>query len=176
MAAAREKAKPIPDERTMSFEDQLRKAISRGQDQGTSRREANEQEQLNADALKNRHNQYRLQVSDHIEVGVKKLCEHFPGFTYETIYGDRGWGGAVYRDDITRGISGKSGSFYSRLEITVRPINEFNVLNISGKGTVHNREQFNWNFFREIQEVSIDDFKEKVDSWILVYAEKFASV
>ena len=160
----------------MSFEDQLKKAISRGQQHGSSRREHKEQELLSADALKNRHNEYRLKLSDHIETGVRKLEEHFPGFTFETLFGDRGWGGAVSRDDITRGKTGKSGSFYSRLEITVRPINDYNVLNITGKGTIQNKEEFNWNFFREIPEVSLEEFKKKVDSWILVYAEKFASL
>ena len=160
----------------MSFEDQLKKAISRGQQHGSSRRENQEKETLSADALKNRHNEFRLKLSDHIETGVRRLEEHFPGFAFETLFGDRGWGGAVSRDDITRGKSGRSGSFYSRLEITVRPMNEYNVLNITGKGTIHNKELFNWNFFREIPEVSLEEFKEKVDSWILVYAEKFASL
>ena len=160
----------------MSFEDQLKKAISRGQQQGSSRREHDEKEALSADALKNRHNEYRLKTSEYIESGVRKLEEHFPGFKFETLFGDRGWGGAVSRDDITRGKTGKSGSFYSRLEITVRPINEYNVLNICGKGTIQNKEEFNWNFFREISDVSLEEFTEKVDTWILVYAEKFASL
>lgn len=160
----------------MSFDDQLKKAISRGQQQGSDRREHEEQETLSADALKNRHNEFRLKLSEHVENAVRKLEEHFPGFRFETLYGDRGWGGAVSRDDITRGKTGRSGSFYSRLEVTVRPLSEFNVLNITGKGTIHNKEVFSWNFFKEIPEVSLEEFKEKVDSWILVYAEKFASL
>jgi len=160
----------------MSFEDQLKKAISRGQQHGTTRRESEEQALLTAEAIKNLHNEYRLKLAEHIEIGSRKLAEHFPGFEFETLFGDRGWGGAVYRDDITRLTAGKSGSYYSRLEINVRPYNEYRVLNIAGKGTIHNKELFNWNFFREIAEVSLDEFMEKVDSWILVYAEKFASL
>ena len=160
----------------MDFEEQLKNAINRGQEQGSQRKSSEEQKQLSEEYLKNRHAEFRLAVSDHIETCVRRLTEHFPGFQYETIYGDRGWGGAVFRDDITRGKSGKSGSFYSRLEISVRPMNEFNVLNISGKGMIHDKEYFNWNYFKDIPDVSVDDFKEKVDSWILIYAEKFASI
>lgn len=160
----------------MDFEEQLKKAIGRGQEQGSVRKSSEEQKQLSAEYLKNRHAEFRLALSDYIESCIRRLTEHFPGFEYETIYGDRGWGGAVFRQDITRGKSGKSGSFYSRLEISVRPINEFNVLNISGKGTIHDKEYFTWNYFKDIPDVSIADFKEKVDHWILIYAEKFASM
>lgn len=160
----------------MNFDDQLKKAINRGQERGHLRRQSEEQNLTSMESLKNRHNQLRLHLSDTIELGLKRLAEHFPGFRYETVYGDRGWGGAVFRDDITRGNTGKSGAFYSRLEITVRPLNEFNVLNISGKGTIHNKEYFNWNFFKDIPDISVQEFEEKIDSWILVYAEKFASL
>ena len=160
----------------MNFEDRLRNAINRGQERGSQQRDSAEKELLSAESLKNRHTQYRLQLSDYIEAGLKRLVDHFPGFEYETIYGSRGWGGALFRDDITRGKTGKSGSFYSRLEIYVRPNNEFNVVNISGKGTIHNREYYNWNYFKDVQDVVIAEFEERVDSWILDYAEKFASM
>ncbi len=160
----------------MDFEEQLRQAISRGQEQGSVRKSSEEKQQLSEEYLKNRHAEFRLALSDYIEEGVKRLTEHFPGFEYETIYGDRGWGGAVYRDDITRGKNGKSGAFYSRLEIAVRPMSEFNVLNVSGKGTIHDKEYYSWNYFKEIPDVSLVDFREKIDGWILVYAEKFASI
>jgi len=41
---------------------------------------------------------------------------------------------------------------------------------------VKTAEVDNWNYFKDIPEVALDDFKEKVDAWILVYAEKFASI
>ena len=160
----------------MNFEDQLKKAITRGQERGNLRRDSKEQDSLSAESMKNRHSANRLQLSEYIETGLRRLGDHFPGFEYETVYGNRGWGGAVFRDDITRGKTGKSGSFYSRLEITVRSLNEFNVLNITGKGTIQNKEYFSWNFFKDIPDVLIAEFEEKIDSWILVYAEKFASM
>lgn len=160
----------------MDFDDALKNAILRGQDRAGSLRDSEHKKQLSIDELKNRHSKYRLSLSDYTEHGLKKLADHFPGFEYETIYGSRGWGGAVFRDDIRRGASGKGGSFYSRLEVTVRPMNEFNVVNIIGKGTIHNKEIFNWNFFKDVADVSEEEFQKKIDSWILAYAEKFASV
>lgn len=159
----------------MDFEKKLRKAINRGEERSFNRKEDLQQEKLSREDLKNRHNEFRLNLSDHIEKSLKKMIDHFPGFEYETIYGDRGWGGAVARDDITRSVTGKSGSFFSRLELTVRPINEFNVVNITGKGTIQNKEIFNWNYFKDIPETDSDEFTEKIDTWILQYAEQFAA-
>ena len=116
-----------------------------------------------------------LQDMMYYEKSLKKLIDHFPGFEYETIYGDRGWGGAISRDDITRSAMGKSGSFFSRLELTVRPLNEFHVVNITGKGTIQNKEMFNWNYFKDIPETDSEEFKKKIDAWILQYAEQFAA-
>lgn len=159
----------------MSFEDQLRAAIERGRDRGAHQKDREAQSRMSQEELRNRHTQFRLALSEHIETSLKKLCEHFPGFQYETIYGAKGWGGAVYRDDIRRDSTGKAGSFFSRLELTVRPLNEFNVVNIAGKGTIYNKEVFNWNYYKDIQDADLDDFIEKIDAWILQYAEQFAA-
>jgi len=159
----------------MDFEEKLRKAINRGEERSFQRREDQEQKKLSREDLKNRHNEFRLNLSDYIEKSLKKLIDHFPGFEYETIYGDRGWGGAISRDDITRSAMGKSGSFFSRLELTVRPLNEFHVVNITGKGTIQNKEMFNWNYFKDIPETDSEEFKKKIDAWILQYAEQFAA-
>jgi hypothetical protein len=154
----------------MDFEEQLKQAISRGKVRAESERAAGVHRKLSEEELKRHHTEYRLALSDHIEEGLKRLVNHFPGFVYETVYGDRGWGGAIKRDDLMRG-----GSFYSRLELVVRPINQFQVVNISGKGTIKNREIANWNHFEEIEQVEMEEFKSKIDSWILNYAEQFAA-
>ena len=159
----------------MEFEDQLQKAISRGKERNASRQDSEKQQLSTAEELRNRHNEFRLELSDYIEEGLQKLETHFPGFEYETIFGERGWGGAIYRDDIARGPDGKAGSFFSRIEITVRPQNEFNVVNITGKGTVKNKEIFSWNFYKDIVDAIDVEFKEKIESWILQYAEQFAA-
>ena len=48
------------------------------------------------------------------------LPDHFPGFRFETIVGDRGWGAAVSRDDAGRSPSEARISF-SPMEMTFRP-------------------------------------------------------
>ena len=154
----------------MDFDKQLQSAIERGKNRGDAEAEARREKILTAEELRNRHTEFRLKLSEHIEHGMKKLCEHFPGFDLETIYGEKGWGTGLSREDLKRG-----GPFYSRIEIMVRPINEFNVVNIAGKGTVHNKEMFNWNHYVDIPESELKDFEEKIDSWILMYAERFAA-
>lgn len=157
-------------ELTMSFEDQLKRAIGRGKDKSLQAKAAERARALSQEEIRNLHNKHRLEVCDHIEETLKKVGHHIPGFQYETIYGERGWGGAISRDDIQRG-----GSFYSRLEITVRPLTEFNLLNVTGKGTIRNRELLNWNYFSEIADVNLALFNEQIDAWVLQYVEKFAS-
>lgn len=154
----------------MDFDKQLQSAIERGKNRGDAEAEAKREKTLSKEELRNRHTEFRLKLSEHIEAGMRKLGEHFPGFDYETIYGEKGWGSGLSREDLRRG-----GPYYSRVEVMVRPINEFNVVNISGKGTILNKEVFNWNYFVDIVDSELKDFEEKIDSWILMYAEKFAA-
>jgi len=157
------------------FEQRLEAAIERGQRKNLNRQLSTRQSEMTAEQLRNQHNEFRLSLSDYIETGLKKLANHFPGFRYETIYGNRGWGGALSRDDIDRGIDGKTGTFFSRIEITVRPQNEFNLVNIAGKGTIRDKEVFNWNFFQTVAEAEMAIFEQMIDQWMLEFAELFAA-
>lgn len=159
----------------MDFESKLEQAIQRGQDRNAAKNDAQKKSKMSKEDMRNRYNEFRLNLSDHIEVGLKKLANHFPGFDYETIYGSKGWGGAMSRNDLDRGRDGKAGSFFSRIEITVRPQNEFNVMNIAGKGTIRDKEMFTWNHFEGILEAEQADFEKMVDNWILQFAEQFAA-
>ena len=159
----------------MGLDDQLEKAILRGRERNASKLDSEKQRLLTAEEIRNRHNLFRLNLSEYIEESLKKLAQHFPGFDYETIYGERGWGGALYREDLARGPSGRAGAYFSRVEITVRPQNEFNVVNIAGKGTVKDKEIFTWNHFKDISESTDDEFQQTIDSWIIQYAEQFAA-
>ena len=38
------------------------------------------------------------------------------------MYGDRGWGVACSRDDIGPGPDGRSANYFSRLEMSIRPL------------------------------------------------------
>ncbi len=159
----------------MDFEDQLQKAIQRGQERTAARSSAKKQAETSKEEIRNLHNAFRLNVSEHIETCLKQLALHFPGFDYETLYGTKGWGGALSRNDIDRGPDGKAGSFFSRIELTVRPQNEFNVVNITGKATIRDKEIFTWNHFEDILEAKQDSLEQMIDKWILQFAEQFAS-
>lgn len=157
------------------FEERLRKAIDRGQTRSEDRQRAERAQALTEDQLKSLHSRYRLSLSEHIESCVKSLPNHFPGFRSETIYGERGWGAACSRDDIGQGAGGKAASFYSRLEMTIRPFSKLHVLELTAKGTVRNKEIFNRHRFEKLQDADPESFRELIDVWVLEYAELYAA-
>lgn len=156
------------------FDDRLQRAIQRGQRKSESAQEAARAEALSEDELRRRHGQYRLQFSEHIEQCIRKLPQHFPGFQYETIFGERGWGAACSRDDV-RMQSGRRGNDYSRLELTVRPFSSYHVLDLVAKGTVRNKEIFNRNYYEKIADADPQKFIEIIDVWVLEFAELYAA-
>jgi hypothetical protein len=158
----------------MDFEERIEKAIQRGRRRGDARSREEKQKELSEDELKRMHGQARLDLSDHIESCMKRLPNHFPGFRYETVYGERGWGTACSRDDI-RIQDGRRQNDYSRLEMTVRPLTSYFVLELAAKATIRNKEVFNRSHFESIQDADVAKFKELVDIWILEYAELFAA-
>ena len=78
----------------MSFEDRLHKAIQRGHRRSETRRSEAEAKALSEEELKRLHSKCRLQVSEYIEQCIRKLPNFLPGFRFEILYGDRGWGAA----------------------------------------------------------------------------------
>lgn len=159
----------------MDFEERLQKAIQRGHRRSQSQAAADAAREMTEEEVRRLHSQYRLQLSDHIEACVRRLPGHFPGFQFETIYGERGWGAACKRDDVRiRGPSQRT-SLYSRLEVTVRPYTALQVLEITAKGTVHNREIFSRQHYERIIDVDIARFLEMIDTWVLEFAELYAT-
>jgi len=158
----------------MNFDDELRQAIERGQKRGENRAREAAAKAMTEEEYRRLHSQTRLALSDHIEACVKRLPNYFPGFQYETMYGDRGWGGACFRDDL-RFNRGVRASDYSRLEVTVRPYSSAHVLDLAAKGTVHNREVFNRNYFEPLDEADVQKFLKLIDAWVLEYAEMYAA-
>jgi hypothetical protein len=159
----------------MDFDDQLEQAIQRGQQRNVKRQQDLKKESLGAEELKRRHDSFRLHLSDYIETSLHRLAERFPGFEYEIVYGSKGWGGSIHRQDLTRGPDGKAGSFFSRLELSVRPLNSYNVVNIVGKGTIADKELFSWNYFKDIEDATFEEFEQKLGSWMIAFAEQFAA-
>ncbi len=154
------------------FEEQLKKAIERGQRINDARQAEEKQAQMSADQLKIRHNEFRLKLSERIERTLQSLVQQLPGFEYENIYGSRGWGGAVSRDELVI-AGGQRSNAYSRLEVTVKPLREMNIVDIGAKGTVKNREVFTRQHYRTIEQVDLDEFLETIDRWVLEFAQLY---
>lgn len=158
----------------MEFEKRLEKAIERGQRTQRIRQDAEAEQQLGEEELRRLHAQCRSQVVEHIEACLSKLAAHFPGFRYESIVGDPGWGASISRDDLIL-QAGKRSTFFSRLQIIVRPFSSSRVLELMAKGTIRNKEVYNRNNYRQLTEVDPTSFTELVDLWVLEYAELFAA-
>ena len=159
----------------MDFEQRLQKAIQRGQRRHDGRRREAEAVAVSEEERKRLHVQYRLQLSEHIEACLQRLPHHFPGFQYQTVYGERGWGGACSRDDIRMSRGGKRGSDYSRLELTIPPYSHLHILELASKGTVRNKEVFNRSHYELIEDADPAKFAELVDLWVLEFAELYAA-
>ena len=157
----------------MDFENRLKQAIDRGKKRHEKRTQEAAEAALSEEELKQLHSKYRLQLSEHIESCVKLLPNHFPGFRFETIYGERGWGAACYRDDL-KITAGKRDNVYSRLEMTIRPFSSYHVIDLAAKGAILNKEAFNRNHFEKIVDVEPSTFIDLIDAWVAEYAELYA--
>ena len=87
----------------VNFDERLQQAIQRGTRAAQARHGAEAAQALSEEQFKRLHSQYRLQLSEHVEKCLRRLPQHFPGFQFETVVSDRGWGAAVNRDDADLG-------------------------------------------------------------------------
>lgn len=158
----------------MSFDDQLREAIERGKQRSELLARQEAAKAWTEEEYRRLYSKLRLHLSDYIESCLKRLPNYFPGFQYETMYGDRGWGGACFRDDLVLQRGSRS-SNYSRLEVTIRPYSSLHVIDLAAKGTIRNREVFDRNYFEELQTIDEAKFKKLIDAWVLEYAELYSA-
>ncbi len=158
----------------MDFHKRLEKAIQRGHRTGDARARARAERELNEKEIARLHSQYRLDVSERIERCLRQVSDQFPGFRLETLYGEKGWGAAISRDDL-RVRDQRRTNLFSRLEMVIRPPNEYQVLELAAKGTVNNREIFNRSQYQQLTEVDLTTFHEWVDNWSLEFAELYAA-
>ncbi len=91
----------------------------------------------------------------------------------ELIVGDRGWGAAIRRDDLSLG-GGRRSNFYSRLEMTIRPFSPSHVVELAAKATVRNKEIFNRSQYQPLGKADAQSFHDLIDMWALEYAEAYA--
>jgi len=157
------------------FDQRLRQSIDRGARRREDRHRQAQQQAMTDDDLKTLHTKYRLELSEHIEQSIQQLADHFPGFRFETIFGEKGWGAAGSRDDLRAAGRGRRDNLYSRLELTVRPFSRLFVLELAGKGTIGNKEAFNRTVFEELDKADPQRFHELIDTWIVEYAELYAA-
>jgi hypothetical protein len=56
----------------------------------------------------------------------------------------------------------------------VRPVNEFNVLDLQAKGTIADRELMTRSLYHLVSQVDMEKFRKAVDDWVIAYAELYA--
>jgi hypothetical protein len=156
------------------FDEKLKQAAARGANRASSFQSEAERKRLEAEEYRALHTKLRLELSDRIETVLRKLVELFPGFQYQGVFGEAGWGGACVRDDLVM-ERGRRDNKYSRFEMAVRPLNEFLILDLQAKGTIANRELLIRSFYQPLSEIDVVKFRDLIDSWSLTYAELYAA-
>lgn len=157
------------------FEKRLEKAIERGQRISNARARADAEQQMSERELRRRHTDYRLKLTEHIEKCLREIPDHLPGFQFEPVISERGWGSAVARDDLVPGRAGRPASRFSRLEMLIRPLTESYVIELNAKGAVRNKEIFNRVHYQRLDEADLESFKDMISLWVLEFAELYAA-
>ena len=158
----------------MDFKERLHRATERGQQAKSAEAAAAEAKAMSDEEWRRLHSSCRRELIDHIESCLQQLAENFPGFNFETIVDDKGWGAAVRRDDLSLN-AGKRDNLFSRLALTISPYSEYHVLDLKAKGTVRNQENFSRNHYQLLKEADLDSFRQLIEQWTLDYAEHFAA-
>lgn len=158
----------------MNFDERLKRAIQRGVNEKTERSRAAEQEELSAEELKTMHSGYRLELSEHIENCEKSLADHLPGFEFQTILGEEGWGGRITRNDLHLVPGKQAETRYSRLEMVISPFTPTAIVELTTKATVRNREIMNRKNYQKVDELDLDSFKEMIDMRAIEFAEQYS--
>jgi hypothetical protein len=158
----------------MDFPERLQRAHERGKQARAVQLNEAAARALSEEECRRHHSEYRLSLIEHIESCLRDLADNTPGFRLETIVDDSGWGAAVNRDDIHI-AGGRRGSHFSRLQMVVRPYNNYQVLELAAKGTVRNKEVFARNHYQRLADVDLECFRELVELWVLDYAEMYAA-
>ncbi|MEZ6065295.1 MAG: hypothetical protein R3B90_06215 [Planctomycetaceae bacterium] len=159
----------------MSFDQRLERAIQRGKTSREARDRELAERRLSSEELKTRYAAGRIELSDRIESCLKQLGDHFPGFRFESILGDEGWGARVMRDDLQFQQGRGASNSYSRLELVIRPLGQQPIIELVAKGTIRNREVIQRRHYQQLEQLDLESFSELIDLWVLEYAEQYAS-
>ena len=156
----------------MDFEKRLEKAIDRGKRSRDELSRKQNERTLSEEELKSQHSKCRIELSEHIDGCLKKLSEHFPGFDFETVVDEDGWGAVISRDDFR---SGRNENHFSRLRMVIRPYSSANIVELVARGTIRNKEALNRNHYQFLSQTDLNSFKDMIDLWVLEYAEKYSA-
>lgn len=159
----------------MNFDQRLQRAIERGQRQRSEADRERAAKAMTEEECKNLHSKARIELSEHIEICLHKLVDHFPGFDCETVIGTDGWGAKVMRDDLAPGDGKPLNKYYSRLELLIRPYSASHIVELIARGTIRNKEVLTRNHFQQLGQLDLDVFREMIDQWTLEFAEKFSA-
>jgi hypothetical protein len=158
----------------MDFDKRLEKAIDRGCQTRAAEGQKQANDAMSIEDLKNLHSKCRLDLSEHIETCLRQLADHFPGFQFQSVVSEEGWGAKISRDDYVGG-RGDVNNLYSRTEMLIRPFSSTHIIELAAKATVRNKEIFNRSHYQFLNQVDVDSFRELIDLWALEYAEQFAA-
>lgn len=158
----------------MEFRKRLQKAAERGARSKDEEAKKQREAALSEEEFRRLHSGYRLPLTEHIEICLQQLAENFPGFRFESVVDEAGWGAAVSRDDLVL-AGGRRDNAFSRLLLSIGPFNKYHVIDLKAKGTVRNKECFTRNHFQRLDEVDDDSFRELIELWVLDYAEVYAA-
>jgi hypothetical protein len=159
----------------MDFQQRLQKAIERGLRAGSVKARAEAERAVTEKELHRLHSQYRLSLSERIERCLRQLVDQFPGFQFASVVDERGWGAAISRDDLQIKHSRERSNGYSRLEMVIRPVSPYFVLELAAKAAIRNKEVINRNHFQQLPEIDPTSFEEMIDNWALEFAELYAA-
>lgn len=159
----------------MDFDKRLEKAIERGHKQRESVGRAKAEQAVSEDDLRTLHSKCRLDLSEHIEKCLKALADRFPGFRFQTVVEEDGWGARINRDDLVVDRGRRSDNRYSRFEMLIRPFSSAHIIEMVAKGAIRNKEVISRSHYQFLSECDLDSFAELIDLWVLEYAEKYAS-
>lgn len=158
----------------MDFKDRLHHATARGQQAKDAQAAAAAAKAMSEEECKRLHSSHRRELTDHIESCLKQLADNFPGFNFETVMDDNGWGAAIRRDDLSLS-AGKRDNLFSRLVMTISPYSEYKVLDLKAKGAIRNKENFSRNHYELLKDADLDSFRQLIEHWTLEYAEHYAA-
>lgn len=158
----------------MDFRERLQRAAHRGEQARDAKVREEAAKALSEEECRRLHRDYLLVLNEHIEGCLKQLAENFPGFRFESVVTDKGWGAAVRRDDLSL-TAGRRENLFSRLEIVVSPHNQYHVLDLQAKGAVRNKENFTRNHYELLKDADLDAFRHYIEQWTLDYAEQYAA-